>query len=1092
MVSQPVFGPRSPQIIESTTGLIRYLRDVVRSSRRVVRDTAKFEDVVWLHEVPEGLVRVPDAASADQESLRVLTLDYEPRVAVPLPPRVLDGWLDADALHDPFGPEPTLRPNPDPATLVAGHGELDTVPRSLESRSHVQQAHEAFDAWLGDWREWAARRKASEPRQRLYDRLAKIAHTVSDHDDVLEAVLATGLLVWQPEHEGRFHRHLVTRRLRIILDGDTARLEVRLDQDAPLQLEDRDFLGEEAGFRRERVATLHERVSSCPQHPLSGAVGELVADWSRLAFDDPVRFLAAWQIPDDTPSEAGLRRISLAPAVVLRTRDRNAVVEVYERILTTLTAADAQVPLSLAQLIAPLDEPQRSGWAASHHRPRRPAPLEEDPLFPKSTNPQQRDVLDRLRRDTAAVVQGPPGTGKTHTIANLTAALLAQGLRVLVTSQKEQALAVLHEMLPPQVRDLCVMLAAGDNSGSGALERTLTALSDHAATVHQEQLEASIGELEQRRMLLLRQRAELEEDIRRLRETETVVHEPAPGYRGTPVELTYLVAQGEERHRWMPTPAPHAPADFPLGVGLFSQLRDLLRTMSPERAARTRQWFPDPAAVPDAEDIAERIARIEAGAATTSVLDPIGEAVARLNLNALERIEHLVQDAANCLHHLGLGPSAAQWRSGDWRTRALADALSRRNARQWERIAASAATAKKSLDAVLGLESVDISRLHPDEYATLANAARAWRDYLESGQQPRRMFPPDVQVRVKPLLTRCTISGSPPERVEDLNRVITVLEAAVTADETDALWRGVKVRAEAAPLAERLERQAARASALGHVGDFGTLRDEIDRELLAHGVRILLGTEAEWDAFIAAIASARARIHLAAEIQELDDLSDTLTPRGADTPAPEVEALRAAVRARDSAAYATAHLRYSAAQRERADQAKLLQLFAEMNTAHPKLARMLAEDPDNTRWDDPADVAQAWAWAVAAAFCEHNRAHGRDEQLGDELAATESRLLTVTGDLAGAKGWLHCLTRLDERQRRALAHLRSHLTAVGSGEGRYADRSRAAVRGAMATARDAVPAWIMPLHQVVENLPAEPDSFDVVIVDEASQVGLDG
>lgn len=663
---------------------------------------------------------------------------------------------------------------------------------------------------------------------------------------------------------------------------------------------------------------------------------------------------------------------------------------------------------------------------------------------------------------------------------------------MLVTSQKEQALAVLHEMVPPQVRDLCVMLAAGDNSGSGALERTLTALSDHAATVHQEQLEASIRDLQQRRMLLLRQRAELEEDIRRLRETETIVHEPAPGYRGTLVELTYLVAQGEQRHRWMPTPAPDAPGDFPLGVGLFSQLRDLLRTMSPERVARTRQWFPDSAAVPDAEGFAERIARIKAGAAATSVLDPIGEAVAHLSVNALERIEHLVQDAANCLHHLGLGPSATQWQRGDWRIRALANALSRRNARQWERIAASAIAAQKNLDAALGLESVDISRLHPQEYATLANAARAWRDHLESGQQPRKLFPPEVQVRVKPLLARCTISGSPPVTVEDLNRVITVLEAATTAEEIDALWRGVKVRAESAPLAERLERQAARAGALGHVVRFGTLRDEIDRELLAHGVRILLGTEAEWDAFITAIASARARIHLAAEVQALDDLSETLTSRGTDTPAPEVEALRAAVRARDSTAYATAYQRFSIAQQERADQATLKRLFAEINAAHPKLARTLAEDPDNARWDDPADVAQAWAWAVAAAFCEHHRAHGRDQQLGDELAATESRLLTVTGDLAGAHGWLHFLTRLDERQRRALAHLRSHLTAVGSGEGRYADRSRAAVRGAMTTARDAVPAWIMPLHQVVENLPAEPDSFDVVIVDEASQVGLDG
>ena len=37
-------------------------------------------------------------------------------------------------------------------------------------------------------------------------------------------------------------------------------------------------------------------------------------------------------------------------------------------------------------------------------------------------------------------MQGPPGTGKTHTIANLVSAYLAEGKRILVTSQKDQAL----------------------------------------------------------------------------------------------------------------------------------------------------------------------------------------------------------------------------------------------------------------------------------------------------------------------------------------------------------------------------------------------------------------------------------------------------------------------------------------------------------------------------------------------------------------------------------------------------------------------------------------------------------------------------
>jgi len=45
------------------------------------------------------------------------------------------------------------------------------------------------------------------------------------------------------------------------------------------------------------------------------------------------------------------------------------------------------------------------------------------------------------------VVQGPPGTGKSQTIANVACHLVARGKRVLITSQKDQALVVVDQML---------------------------------------------------------------------------------------------------------------------------------------------------------------------------------------------------------------------------------------------------------------------------------------------------------------------------------------------------------------------------------------------------------------------------------------------------------------------------------------------------------------------------------------------------------------------------------------------------------------------------------------------------------------------
>src|SRR5690606_503401 len=49
----------------------------------------------------------------------------------------------------------------------------------------------------------------------------------------------------------------------------------------------------------------------------------------------------------------------------------------------------------------------------------------------------------------------------------------------------------------------------------------------------------------------------------------------------------------------------------------------------------------------------------------------------------------------------------------------------------------------------------------------------------------------------------------------------------------------------------------------------------------------------------------------------------------------------------------------------------------------------------------------------------------------------------------------------------------------------------AAAREAMVEARDAVPAWIMPLRDVVDTIPPDRNSFDVVIIDEASQASIE-
>ena len=123
--------------------------------------------------------------------------------------------------------------------------------------------------------------------------------------------------------------------------------------------------------------------------------------------------------------------------------------------------------------------------------------------MPLPTNPEQEAVARRLAEHRGVTVQGPPGTGKTHTIANLISHLVGHGKRVLVTSQKEQALAVLRDKIPESVRDLSVAVLGSSAASLAQLEQSVQAIYEHAVALDRaaarrgsRELEARLSELQ--------------------------------------------------------------------------------------------------------------------------------------------------------------------------------------------------------------------------------------------------------------------------------------------------------------------------------------------------------------------------------------------------------------------------------------------------------------------------------------------------------------------------------------------------------------------------------------------------------------------
>lgn len=153
---------------------------------------------------------------------------------------------------------------------------------------------------------------------------------------------------------------------------------------------------------------------------------------------------------------------------------------------------------------------------------------------------------------------------------------------------------------------------------------------------------------------------------------------------------------------------------------------------------------------------------------------------------------------------------------------------------------------------------------------------------------------------------------------------------------------------------------------------------------------------------------------------------------------------------------------------------------------------MLVGDCASQIWDERlAHIERAWNWSRANAWL-HEFHRGQDaDQLEAEAKTLQKNLQRGMAELAAEKAWRHCFDRLTEAQRQHLMVWTNAVRRTGRGTGVRAEIHRRNARMHMDECCGAVPSRIMPFYRLAETIDAKPESFDVVIVDEASQSGPD-
>ena len=151
----------------------------------------------------------------------------------------------------------------------------------------------------------------------------------------------------------------------------------------------------------------------------------------------------------------------------------------------------------------------------------------------------------------------------------------------------------------------------------------------------------------------------------------------------------------------------------------------------------------------------------------------------------------------------------------------------------------------------------------------------------------------------------------------------------------------------------------------------------------------------------------------------------------------------------------------------------------------------LGTNPQRAYWEEESRHWRCLALGQARYWIEDYIRQEDVPALAKRAKQIEDEINSIIAKLASLHAWSFCFSRLKEDHRRHMEAWQQSMRQLGKGTGKHAPRYRREAQGHLNECREAVPAWVMPLHRVWDTVYPAPGMFDVIIVDEASQCGVE-
>ncbi len=547
--------------------LFTYLKEVAQLRTKVVRDCSEYEDILWFNDIPmeKGCYSIAWGSKSEDFDNTWIEIRKFKEPQCPSIPSICSDWVNPKAVFDSDN-EPKLN---------------DRIPKIISDENYeylyLQDKPEVSKAWgkyiKNSWYPWAEKHRIWKSVQSIYGKLFSMYNQQKKLGETNELILGLGLLIWISPSDQRIKRHLLAGQANISFDPNTGVIRVVPSPDGTKLSLETDMLEPSERPTIEVEQALEDNLKETSETPWDRQLVEpIIRGWIN-AIDPKGLYSESLEVPNEFKHDA---RAFFAPALILRKRTTRNLVSAFNKIINQIQQGQ-NIPFNIKRVCeitgdrTPQDESQDSS------QKKRDTPREI--YFPLPSNDEQSQIANRLHSNQGILVQGPPGTGKSHTIANLICHLLANGKRVLVTSQTPRALRVLSEKIPKDILPLCVNVLGNDISSFQNLEYSVRNITERYNDWNDVQNKKDISKLEDQIYSLKSNRADTERKLRELREIETYKHTIAGGkYTGTAQSMAKRVAEESSDHNWFLDEINDS-ISMPLDLAAFKKLLNLYREL---------------------------------------------------------------------------------------------------------------------------------------------------------------------------------------------------------------------------------------------------------------------------------------------------------------------------------------------------------------------------------------------------------------------------------------------------------------------------------------------------------------------------------